>query len=680
MASIINGESSPGYYVTPTGITIGGRTKEYATIPDMLADTNPGKFARVADATGDTTVKSGAAIYRREGTDWVKVYEEESMDIETKITWDTLSGAPEVTAEQVEAAVDEAHSHTNGTVLAKIGVDTNGNLTIDGNVVGGNADIALSRLNVVEPIVSGLQNTVDAHATSIGALETDKHNHSNKSVLDQLSVSNGQLQLNGVNVDSTADLSDYATKTDVSNAVDAISIPSDVADLTDNQGLLGVSSWSAITGKPDTFTPAAHTHTVSDITNLSIPGDLSELADTNGILSGKQDKITGTTGQFVTIGSNGTPIAETIDLENFGSVKTVNGISPDSQGNVTITQDMTAYYTKNEIDLRVSSIQSSVDINSGIISSQLVSISNLEKESHTHTNKSVLDRLSVNNNKLQLDGIDVDTNTITDLTNYATKTDVDTAIGSITIPSDLSDLTDNTNILAGKQSVITGTAGQFIKIGSNGTPTAESVDLSIYAKTVNGVSPDANGNIEITVGSGDVTSEQLEQLAVVVENNTSDIATIRGMSSNNLASISNLDDRISVVENTAHTHTIKVKTFDPGIAGTITPDIGTIFDFNTTTRLKITNTSDTASIIPRNFVDGAEAYVIIYGGVTVSWSAFGPNGNVDESEDANHFDGIVWKDNTEPRSVGAMSTGFQMVKLMVVDNTVVGELVVDTCN
>ena len=359
MASIINGESSPGYYVTPTGITIGGRTKEYATIADMLADTNPGKFARVADATGDTTVKSGAAIYRREGTDWVKVYEEESMDIESKITWDTLSGAPEVTAEQVVTAVTDAHTHSNGPVLEKIGVDTNGNLTLDGNIVGGDAGVALSRLNVVEPIVSGLQNTVDAHATSIGSLETDKHNHSNKSVLDQLSVSNGQLQLNGVNVDSTADLSDYATKTDVSDAVGAISIPSDVSDLTDNQGLLGVSAWNDITGKPESFTPAAHSHVVADITNLSIPGDLSDLTDNSNILGGKQSAITGTAGQFVKIGNDGTVVAETVDMSAFGTVKTVNGVSPDATGNVAITVgtdvDLSAYYTSAQTDTAISS-------------------------------------------------------------------------------------------------------------------------------------------------------------------------------------------------------------------------------------------------------------------------------------------------------------------------------------
>ena len=73
MSSIIEGESSSSFYNTPTGITLGSRVKDYGTIQDMLNDKTPGKFARVADATGDPTVKSGAALYRRQGTDWVKV-------------------------------------------------------------------------------------------------------------------------------------------------------------------------------------------------------------------------------------------------------------------------------------------------------------------------------------------------------------------------------------------------------------------------------------------------------------------------------------------------------------------------------------------------------------------------------------------------------------------------------
>ncbi len=392
MASIINGESSPNYYVTPTGITIGGRTKDYATIADMLADTNPGKYARVADATGDLTVKSGAAIYRREGTDWVKVYEEDSMDLDNAFIWDNINGKPNVTVEAIESAVANAHTHGNYTILSKLGVDTDGNLTIDGKTIsGGASDAVISQFetrvtnvenslttvnansaantNSISTILSSMVKSIngvtpneegnvilntgagdvssadfDAYKTEVSGefstvkadivtvqglaasnsssvtniesrlvlVEADKHAHTNISTLDQLSVANGKLQLNGVDVDTHADLSDYATKENVSAAINSIAIPSDI----------------------------------------------SELTDTTNILSGKQNAITGTEGQFVKIGPNGTPVTETIDLNDFGSVKTVNGVSPDADGNVSITVgtdvDLSNYYTKTQTDSEIS--------------------------------------------------------------------------------------------------------------------------------------------------------------------------------------------------------------------------------------------------------------------------------------------------------------------------------------
>ena len=135
MSSIINGNDSPSFYVTPTGITIGGRTKEYPNIAAMLADTSPGRYAKVEDATGDPTVKSGSAIYKRIGTDWKKVYEEESMDVDLNINWSTLSGAPNVTAAQVETAVSNSHTHANLTVLSGLGINNSGKLTLNGDLV-----------------------------------------------------------------------------------------------------------------------------------------------------------------------------------------------------------------------------------------------------------------------------------------------------------------------------------------------------------------------------------------------------------------------------------------------------------------------------------------------------------------------------------------------------------------
>ena len=89
-------------------------------------------FALVLDATGDASVKAGAATYVfNTGTSaWVKVSEAESMDF--VLQWANIQGRPDRTAAQIEAAVDQRHTHTNMTQLNLIGQDTDGNLTYNG--------------------------------------------------------------------------------------------------------------------------------------------------------------------------------------------------------------------------------------------------------------------------------------------------------------------------------------------------------------------------------------------------------------------------------------------------------------------------------------------------------------------------------------------------------------------
>lgn len=121
----------------------------------------------------------------------------------------------------------------------------------------------------------------------------------------------------------------------------------------------------------------------------------------------------------------------------------------------------------------------------------------------------------------------------------------------------------------------------------------------------------------------------------------------------------------------------RLKSFDPGIViedTVLSPE----FDFNYATRWKLAP-GGSYMPIPKNFKDGAEAYVIVYAGATVSWDAFGQGGNTDESLGSNHFDGIAWVDGSAPRAVDSLVAGFQMIKLMIVDNFVVAQLLVDTC-
>lgn len=95
-----------------------------------------GNEAYVLDASADSTVNSGAAKYVYDGTNWVKVSEAESMDIDfasLSIAWSQLTGGPASTPAQIDAAVGNSHNHANLAALNKIGEDGNGDPTYDGN-------------------------------------------------------------------------------------------------------------------------------------------------------------------------------------------------------------------------------------------------------------------------------------------------------------------------------------------------------------------------------------------------------------------------------------------------------------------------------------------------------------------------------------------------------------------
>lgn len=113
------------YGVSSTGITIAGSTKTYANYAEMLADTVPGSFAFVQDATADESVVSGFAIYYRKNGAWKKIFEEEAMDRDAadgmKINWSKIVDAPPLA--DVQDAIAKKHSHSNAQVLDKLGYD-----------------------------------------------------------------------------------------------------------------------------------------------------------------------------------------------------------------------------------------------------------------------------------------------------------------------------------------------------------------------------------------------------------------------------------------------------------------------------------------------------------------------------------------------------------------------------
>ena len=91
-----------------------------------------GQLVYVLDATGDSTVASGAAsyIWKASTSEWVKLTEFESMDV--VVRWSNIQGAPASPPSAIDAAVAKSHTHANMTELNKIGEDGNGNFTYNG--------------------------------------------------------------------------------------------------------------------------------------------------------------------------------------------------------------------------------------------------------------------------------------------------------------------------------------------------------------------------------------------------------------------------------------------------------------------------------------------------------------------------------------------------------------------
>ena len=98
-------------------------------------------------------------------------------------------------------------------------------------------------------------------------------------------------------------LATVATSGSYSDLTDTPNIPSKTSELTNDSGYITGVSWGQVTGKPSTFTPAAHTHdAANDITGLApvattgsyadltntptIPSKTSELTNDSGYITG----------------------------------------------------------------------------------------------------------------------------------------------------------------------------------------------------------------------------------------------------------------------------------------------------------------------------------------------------------------------------------------------------------
>lgn len=88
----------------------------------------------VLDATGDSTVTTGAALYVYDyaTTTWHKVSEFESLDV--VLEWASIQNRPTSTVAQIDQAVSDSHTHANKALLDLLS-QTSGHLYYNGQPV-----------------------------------------------------------------------------------------------------------------------------------------------------------------------------------------------------------------------------------------------------------------------------------------------------------------------------------------------------------------------------------------------------------------------------------------------------------------------------------------------------------------------------------------------------------------
>lgn len=143
------------------------------------------------------------------------------------------------------------------------------------------------------------------------------HEHSNMSVLNGIGVSSNQLTYNGSAVG-------------------------------------GTPSWNNVTDKPESFTPAAHTHAIADVTGLSAAlgaaGTVKSVNGNNPNASGAVTIPTATTSAAGLMSASDKTKLDGLS-GTAGTVTSVNGIEPDSAGAVTLyTRTVASNENVNSVD------------------------------------------------------------------------------------------------------------------------------------------------------------------------------------------------------------------------------------------------------------------------------------------------------------------------------------------
>lgn len=109
---------------------------------DRITGKIPGDKCYVIDATADPTVSEGGATYiwmpakDTEAPYWRKLGEDESQDF--VLDWDNIHNRPASSPGDIDAAVSQAHGHSNRPLLDALSTDAENRLCLNGRPVDDN--------------------------------------------------------------------------------------------------------------------------------------------------------------------------------------------------------------------------------------------------------------------------------------------------------------------------------------------------------------------------------------------------------------------------------------------------------------------------------------------------------------------------------------------------------------
>lgn len=255
-------------------------------------------FVWVVDATGDSTVVTGGAmyLYNEATSSWIKTAEAESMDLIVK--WDDIQGKPE----DITRAGNTFNTAGN---LVKLGVDgkypgIDGSLITNLSSANLNGQIGIGLIPISTNIATDAAS--DTKVATPKAVKTyvddNTHTHSNKSTLDKIGEADGKMTFDGEEIGGSIDLSNYSAETIKLTGTKKIQIAGGSA----TSGILDITTGDD--GRPALTTPglwsadiAGYLTTIHGGMQMDIYADSSQ-ADIR-IIAGANNNSTGSAGGHI---------------------------------------------------------------------------------------------------------------------------------------------------------------------------------------------------------------------------------------------------------------------------------------------------------------------------------------------------------------------------------------------